>query len=322
MDDRPPSADRPGGVPSEPVVAGAETGRKERPLPLRQMGIGELIDAAIKLYRSEWKVLLGIVAFVLVPLTFLQAFLTRTLPAGFTDQPGFVAPQAAQTAFIASGILSVIQFLFIQPFLTAAVARAAANVYLGEPVGVRPTYRFALTKVHSILWISLLTFLTIALILTALILPAVVVIAAGAEGGGAVALVVLLSLAALALVIHVGVRLTFAPPVLVIEGLKGTKALGRAWRLTKRQFWRLFGTLLVTFLMAGIIASVLAIPGNLIGDALGPRGWPIRALGDSLAAVLTTPFTTIIAVLLYFDLRIRKEAFDLEVMAQELSPGP
>jgi hypothetical protein len=107
----------------------------------------------------------------------------------------------------------------------------------------------------------------------------------------------------------------------VVEGKKGTKALGRSWRLAKGHFWRLFGTLILAGLMAGIIASVLAIPGNLVADVIGPQGWPVRALGDSLAAVLTTPFTTLITVLLYFDLRIRKEAFDLEVMAQELPRG-
>jgi membrane-anchored glycerophosphoryl diester phosphodiesterase (GDPDase) len=294
MDDRPPPADAPGAGPSQPFSGAPEVSRRERPLPLRQMGIGELIDAAIKLYRAEWKVLIGILAFVLVPLTFLQAYVTRTLPGAFTQDPGFVPTEAAQTAFISSSILSAVQLLFIQPFLTAAVARAAANIYLGEPVGVGPTYRFALTKVHSILWISLLSVLAAIVGFILLIIPAFLVF----------------------------IRFMFGSTVLVVEGKKGTKALGRSWRLAKGHFWRLFGTVILAGLMAAIIASVLAIPGNLVADAVGPTGWPIRALGDSLATVLTTPFSTLIAVLLYFDLRIRKEAFDLEVMAQELPPGP
>ena len=56
--------------------------------------------------------------------------------------------------------------------------------------------------------------------------------------------------------------------------------------------------------------------------AIGPAGWPLYAIGISLAAIITTPFTTLITVLLYFDLRIRKEAFDLEVMAHEMSARP
>src|SRR5919106_676470 len=283
----------PGSTPTAQTPRAPEVTRKERPLPLRQMGIGELLDGAIKLYRAEWRVLVGIVAFVLVPLTFLEAYLTRTLPGVFT-QDTVVSPEALDSAIIAGSILGLIRFLFIQPFLVAAVAFAAMRIYLGEPVGVGPTYRYAVTKVHSILWISILTLLATMLGFLLLIIPGFLVY----------------------------VRLAFGSTVLVVEGKKGTKALGRSWRLAKGHFWRLFGALIVAGLMAGIIASVLAIPGNLIADAIGPQGWPVRALGDSLATVLTTPFTTLITVLLYFDLRIRKEAFDLEVMAQELPPGP
>lgn len=260
---------------------------------MRPMGVGEILDAAIKLYRSEWKVLMGIVAFVLVPLTFLEAYVTRTLPGTFTPEP-VATPGDFYATAIASIILAAIQLLFILPFLTAAVARAAANVYLGEEVGVGRTYRFALRKVHSILWISVLTLLATMVGFILLIIPGIIVY----------------------------VRFAFGSTVLVVEGTKGTKALGRSWRLAKGHFWRLFGTLIVAGIMAGIIAAVLAIPGNLIADAVGPQGWPIRALGDSLASVLTTPFTTLITVLLYFDLRIRKEGFDIEVMAQELASSP
>jgi hypothetical protein len=301
MDDRPPPHDAP--VPEDwqpapqdwqPAPGAPQAARPERPLPLRQMGIGELLDAAIKLYRAEWKVLSGIVAIVLVPLTFLQAYLTRTIPGPFTQEPTFVTPDTAQTALIASSILGVIQLLFVQPFLTAAVARAATNIYLGEPVGVGPTYRFAVTKIHSILWISLLTFLAGLVGFVLLVIPLFLVL----------------------------VRMSFGSTVLVVEGKKGTKALGRSWRLAKGHFWRLFGALILAYIMASLIASVLSIPGTLVAGVLGSRGWPVAALGNSLAAVLTTPFRTLITVLLYFDLRIRKEAFDLEVMAQELRPGP
>jgi membrane-anchored glycerophosphoryl diester phosphodiesterase (GDPDase) len=266
--------------------------RRERPLPLRQMGIGEVLDAAIKLYRLEWKVLMGIVAFVLVPLTFLGAYVTRTLGV-FTQQP-VVSPDDFYSTFVANAILAAIQLLFVLPFLTAAVARAATKIYLGEEVGIGPTYRFALTKVHSILWISVLTLLATMIGFILLVVPAFLVF----------------------------VRLTFGSTVLVVEGKKGTKALGRSWRLAKGHFWRLLGALILAGLMSSIIAAVLAIPGNLVADAVGPQGWPLRALGESLASVLTTPFTTLITVLLYFDLRIRKEGFDIEVMAQELPPSP
>src|ERR671914_107306 len=60
-------------------ASGAAIGSRERPLPLRQMGIGELIDAAVKLYRREWLALIGIVAFVVVPVSFIELWLTQSM---------------------------------------------------------------------------------------------------------------------------------------------------------------------------------------------------------------------------------------------------
>jgi hypothetical protein len=253
------------------------------------MGVGELLDAAIKLYRSQWKSLMAIVAIALVPVTFLQAFLTREIGAPFAEPT--VTQAEFESTLLVAGILSSIQFFLVQPFLTAAVARASVDVYLGRPVLLGPTLRFAVSRIHSILWISILGILAVALGFILLIVPGVIVL----------------------------VRYVFGSTVLVVEGRKGTKALGRSWRLAKGHFWKVLGTYVLALIMAGIVASIIRIPGNELFSAVGPAGWPFYAIGLSLAAILTTPFTTLISVLLYFDLRIRKEAFDLEIMAQEMS---
>ena len=102
------------------------------------MGVGELIDAAIKLYRSQWKRLMAIVAIALVPITFLQVFITRSLGTSFST-PSSV-PEDVDTTLIAGGVVALIEFLVVQPFLTAAMAKASADVYLGHPVLVGPTF--------------------------------------------------------------------------------------------------------------------------------------------------------------------------------------
>jgi hypothetical protein len=252
------------------------------------MGVGEILDAAIKLYRSQWKSLMAIVAIALVPITFLQVFLTRSVGSPFSTE---AVPSEVQGTLIASGVLALIQLLVVQPFLTAAVAKASADVYLGHTVLVGPTFRFAVSRIHSILWISILTGLAALLGFLLLIVPGIIVL----------------------------VRYYFGSTVLVVEGKKGSKALGRSWRLVKGSFWKVLGTLLLAGILANVVESILSIPAAVAFGAIGPAGWPLYAIGLSVAAILTTPFTTLIAVLLYFDLRIRKEAFDLEVMAQEMS---
>lgn len=274
-------------LPAPPPPLGA--GRGDRPFSLQPMGVGEILDAAIKLYRSQWKRLMAIVAIVLVPVTFLQVFVTRNLGSSFST-PSTV-PEDVDATLIAGGVVALIQTFVVQPFLIAAVAKASADIYLGHPVLVGPTFRFAVARIHSILWITILTVLGVLLGFVLLIIPGVIVF----------------------------VRFVFGSTVFVIEGKKGSEALGRSWRLAKGYFWKLLGTFVLASIMAAVVQGILAIPGEAAFAAIGPAGWPLYAIGLSLAAMITTPFTTLITVLLYFDLRIRKEAFDLEIMAHEMS---
>ena len=158
---------------------------------------------------------------------------------------------------------------------------------------VGPTFRFAVSRIHSILWISILVgrLGDRASVCVLLIIPGVIVF----------------------------VRFVFGSTVLVVEGRKGSKALGRSWRLAKGSFWKIARDHASGVAPRERRRGDPAVPGAVAFAAIGPAGWPFYAIGLSLAAIITTPFTTLITVLLYFDLRIRKEAFDLEVMAQEMS---
>jgi hypothetical protein len=276
---------------AEPL--GAPAGGRGRPLPLRQMGIGELIDGAIRLYRSEWLVLMGIVAFVTIPVTFAQLWLTQVI-VGEIDLATATPTETFSQLIPVTLIFLVVQLLIVQPFLVAAIARAAADVYLGEPVGIERTYRYALVKLPSILWITILSLVATLVGFILLIIPGIIVL----------------------------VRLSFAPAALVVEGLGGSKAIGRSWRLSQGFFWRTLGTLVLAGIIAGVVAAIVSIPGELAMQALGPDAWPISAIVSALATVLTTPFGMLVIVLLYFDLRIRKEGFDIEVMARELATAP
>ena len=294
-------------LPPPPSALGPTRG--DRPFGLRPMGVGEILDAAIKLYRSQWKRLMAIVAIALVPITFLQVFLTREIGGPLTDPS--TTPAEFDSTLVVSVIIGLIQLLIVQPFLVAAVAKASADVYLGHTVVVGPTFRFAVSKIHSILWISILFVLT-------LLVPLFIIgLIAAAFGSEELAIVLLVLLVVPAIIVFI--RFIFGSTVLVVEGRKGSKALGRSWRLAKGSFWKILGTTLLAVLLASVVEGILSVPGAVAFAAIGPAGWPFYAIGLSLAAIITTPFTTLITVLLYFDRRIRKEAFDLEVMAQELS---
>ena len=75
--------------------------------------------------------------------------------------------------------------------------------------------------------------------------------------------------------------------------------------------------------MAGIVGAVIGIPFALAADHAGSSiAWVIRAIGGSLGSVLTTPFSLLALILLYFDLRVRKEGLTLERLSHEVTGGP
>lgn len=254
---------------------------------LREMRLGELLDVAINLYRSNWKIFMGIVAFLVVPLQLLQNYLSRDV---FTTTFE-TTEEVATSQLVSLVIFPLVQFLFVTPFLTAAIARATSEIYLGGTPAVGDVYGFALRRTHSILWVTFLSALVIVFGFIALIVPGIIFY----------------------------VRFAFSNAVVIVEGPRGTKAMGRSWRLAKGFFWKIFGTILLANVLAGIVAGVIQFPLEFAAQAIGSGGWLLRALGNSAAQVLTAPFSGIVIVLLYFDMRIRKEGFDLALMAQEMA---
>ncbi|HEX9235021.1 MAG TPA: hypothetical protein VF972_01940 [Actinomycetota bacterium] len=251
------------------------------------MRIGELLDTAIRLYRSQWKAFMGIVAVVLVPFLVIQGYLTRTQVANpFSPSPQATTPPSPALLIL----FNLLFFFFVQPPLAGAVARAAVQVYRGERPDVAATYRFALGKVRTILWVTILTALSVLLGFVLLIIP------------GFIALV----------------RLTFITVVVVVESERGRGALRRSWRLAKGHFWKIFGTLILAGILTAVVAGILQIPLTLAAIPLGTNAWILRTVGVVAAGVVVRPFSALIVVLLYFDMRVRKEGLDLALMAHEL----
>jgi len=119
--------------------------------------------------------------------------------------------------------------------------------------------------------------------------------------------------------IFFAIRFLVAPNVVAVEGFRGTRALGRSWELTKGSFWRLFGITLLVGIVAGVVAFIVGLPLTAPASDAGASAWILRALGVSIGVVLVRPFTSIVQVLLYLDLRVRKEGLNLERLSMELS---
>jgi hypothetical protein len=87
--------------------------------------------------------------------------------------------------------------------------------------------------------------------------------------------------------------------VLVIEGARGRQALRRSWNLVRGRGWPVFGTIIVATLVTSLVNSLLTAP---FGD-----NWAARSIAASLASVITMPYTALVGVFIYLNLRVLKE---------------
>jgi hypothetical protein len=138
---------------------------------------------------------------------------------------------------------------------------------------------------------------------------------------------VIFGIAAVCVTIWLLVACSLALPTVVLERQGPARALGRSFRLVRGSWWRVLGVTLLAGLIVLVAALVLQIPFNLIARAAGGGGSGFAAFTDpSNVAVLSVVITTIgtivsgaitrpieagVGVLLYVDLRMRKEGLDL-----------
>src|SRR6266511_4997111 len=249
----------------------------------RPLGIGEILSTAFQLYRRHWRTLLAIAAVVVVPLTLLQYLfgdLIRT--QGETTRNGVVVETATWSVGIA-GLLAALATILMYLVLTGAITRAVAAEVAGEDPGVEQSYRFGFHRLGSVLLVSILVGLATLVGLILFVIPG----------------------------IYIGVRLAVSIEALVVEGRRGIQAMGRSWELVGGHWWHAFGTLVVAWLVIGVVSSVITLP-------FGDTSWFVQGLVAAVATVVTLPYGVLVGVLLYLDLRARKEGLTMEALRTDL----
>jgi hypothetical protein len=261
---------------------------------LRPLGIGEVLDVALKIVWRNAATLFKIVVFVVFPVQVISAIVQLS---AIPDQDEVVENTdiaALIGAFSVTGILGWVA----STLAAGACFRAIASAYLGERTDWRPSLEFALRRLHSIVWVTLLAGLAAVLGLVACVIPGV----------------------------YLWVVFSLAVPVLLTEDKRGTKALGRSRNLVRGYWWRVFAIVLLGTILAGILGAVVE---GLVGAASGFDTTPTDAtsavlsvVAGTVSDVLTTPFIAAFVTVLYFDLRVRKEAFDLQLLAERIGVEP
>jgi hypothetical protein len=270
---------------------------------LRPLGIGEILDVSLKIAWRNLGTLVRIVLIVVAPTQALIALVNvsvvpnyRPRSGVFPTSQGPIERDQVWTIAAASLTTVVIGFLAGQ-FATGACFRAVAETYLGRKTTWRKSLGFAARRFPSILLIVIL--------------------------GGALTVVGFIFCVIPGIYFAVAFAVTL--PVLMSEGQRGRRALGRSRALIRGRWWKTALTLLVAGLLAGILSGVVsaAVTALAIFNSHDPIAlFFIAAVGGTAGAVVSTPFSAAYHTVLYFDLRVRKEAFDLRLLAERLGVDP
>jgi MFS family permease len=315
--------------PPPPGMLGAA--HKPGAMPLRPLGLGDIYDAAFRIIRFNPKATVGsavlVAAVAMAVPVVVTALLTWTVGMTY-DNPSADVTQAEGVAALTSfGSLAL--GLLLQGVGTILVTGMIARVTAAAAVGQRLSLGAAWAETRGRRWRLVgLTFL-LAVGWTVLVGLYVLLWAVVLATGDVTTAVVfgLLSLPAfVVLACWLWVRLAYLPvPALMLEEIGVFAAVGRAYRLTARQFWRTFGIALLTFVIVAVAGQVLSVPISLIGQvvalSLGPEYQllgliVVQAMSTTVVAAFVTPFQTAVASVQYLDQRMRKEAYDVELMAQ------
>jgi hypothetical protein len=294
-------------------------------IPLRPLGVGEILDGAIAYIRANPVATLGLAAIVVTATQLIElpigAFALSQL-AGLAAGPGDSLSSTAMTGAIVGtvasaavgALLSFVAITVLSGMLIAVLSQAV----LGHKMPIGAAWAAARGRIPGLVGLTFLIALLLFLVLGVGMVPMFVL--AFMEAGAAIVLGVLFMLASWGVAVFLGVSWSLSAPAYVLEGIGVTAAMRRSSHLVRKQWWRVFGISLLGGLIAAIIGGVLSFPfsfaAGFMGDpfgAVGFLGLALGSIGTILSTTVTAPFSAGISGLLYFDQRIRREGLDIEL---------
>jgi hypothetical protein len=277
-------------------------------IALRPLNIGDILDGAVTAIRKYPLLILGVSALVAVVSALLNLgaslWLLPDIQQVANLDPGTVTQAQAMdqaldllgSSAVVLGITLVITMLtgtFLSGFLTVVMGKAV----LGRPVSFGDAVKELKSRFAPLLGVTVLYSLAVVAGAILCLIPA----------------------------IPVYVFFALASPALILERSTVGQAFGRSRKLVSGSFWRVFGILLLAFLISLLITIVIGIPFNLGSGAfdsfinpgdvaeLSTGAMILQSVGTIIAQTIVTPFVALVTVLVYIDQRMRKEGMDIEL---------
>jgi hypothetical protein len=266
------------------------------PLRLRPLEIGDLLDETFRLYRRHFLLFAGISAILAIPsaassgFNYFAVFGSLFQSASELDTTTYLESQLAQIAALLINI-------GLLPFGFGAVIYAACESALGHAVTPGGVFGAVLRRYFPLLGF----FLLIALMAVVFCL--------------------------IPLWVWIWVNWVAVVPAMFVENIGLGAAMGRSWGLVTGRWWRTFLILfligVLTVVVRWALVAFAALPFAILSIFMS--SYILLALAGAITVVvdaLVNPVLQIAVVLVYFDLRVRREALDLFQMAARLSARP
>jgi len=277
-------------------------------LELRPLSIGELLDRTFSLYRRNFLLFIGISSIPQLLVLALQLAQVAFMPSRVPIQPPATTDfQVAGSGFSTGGALGVvgvvivglIVYVIAYLFSQGGTVFAVSELYLGRATTIGQSLGRVRGELGSLLGVVILNGLVTGVSFLLLIIPG----------------------------IYMACRLCVCIPAALLENLGPRESLERSFGLTKDNAGRAFLILFLYFVILYAALFLFDIPFAIGIQFESHNPSMIRLLtalmqvGNFVAGVLITPVLTIASSIFYFDLRVRKEAFDLQLMMNPLAGG-
>ncbi|HEX6845209.1 MAG TPA: hypothetical protein VF235_08860, partial [Actinomycetota bacterium] len=256
-----------------------------------ERGLGDILSAAWNLYMKNAAQLIQIVAIVVVPLALLQAFLLQVVikpcVVREVDSLGDLEDLVNRCSgglgrTLLAGALTFFISVAVQQLLVGALIRGGAGSLLGRPVDVGASYKYAFSRLGGLIGLAFLIAIVVGIGFILLIIPGVIF----------------------------AVFLSMAVPAFIVERKGVTDAMSRSWNLVSGSWWFVLGVIVVAGILASIVTGIL--------NAIGGNNFFLYWIFSTIGLLITAPFTALVTIVLYVDLRIKREQLTPEVLAGEL----
>src|SRR5439155_1860078 len=297
---------------------------------LRPLTLGRLLDRAFSCYRDHFILFVGIMA---IPQVFIVGISLLTQRIQYSAFQVGINPRLQGKHFLfvlaSAGLilfLMLLGYVFAYAAALGGTTFGVSEIYLGRQVTIRAAYG----RMRGRVWVLLRVLIVISVSLTTPLLLAGLIMALMPlhlvpNPTLLLVILILLLVATVPWTVWMLLRYSLAIPALLLEGVSAREAIKRSAILTKGYLGQLFLIVLLMMLIGSVIATVfegpfwiaiavLAAKGNHLALWLG---YPMAVAGG-IGRAVSSPLLAIAIVLAYYDTRIKKEGFDLQVMMASL----